>query len=83
LNSFISRKSIGVVKQIRFFHRPVLEDRAVEQRQHAAEAVADYGDILDAGILLHAADGFGDEVEDVVLHASDFSSGFGALQSSM
>src|SRR5262249_27593187 len=50
-------------------HRPVVVNRAIEQRQHAAEAIADDGDIVDAGILLHAADAIRDEVEDVVLHA--------------
>ena len=65
-------------------HRPVVEDRAVQQRQHAAETVADDADILHAGILLHAAHAIGDEIEDVVLHPqATLSSGFGAAQSSM
>ena len=49
-------------------HRPVVEDRAVQQRQHATEAIADHGDVGLAGILLHAADAIRNEIEDVVLH---------------
>ena len=53
-------------------HRPVVEDRAVQQRQHAAEAIADHVDVVLAGILLHAADAIRDEVEDIVLHPEAF-----------
>ena len=53
-------------------HRPVLEDRAVKQRQHAAKAIADHGDVLLAGILLHATDAIRNEVQDVVLHPKRF-----------
>src|SRR3984893_3359734 len=59
-------------KTDQILHRPVGEDRTIEQRQHAPKTIADHCDVGFAGILLHAADAIRNEVEDVILHPQTF-----------